>query len=264
MPESKEASADRMMFPAPDFDVRDFARTASGSHRDTLNLDSYSARPLSSETIRSLRYMQVIERATMSHLRSVLVTATHKDARVTAFLTTWAFEKYWIADAIEQIVGVHVMDEADREPFRIPVERTIRESIVANVIGVPMIAVHMALGTVDGWLHEAAYSRIAELGGNAQLSETIAILIAVKRRQLGFFEAQARYRLTESRQARRITRRRLASTPWPIGARAEPAAETRFFYDRLFSPVLVADLDARVDSLPGQFGLDLFRKAARS
>ena len=71
--------------------------------------------------------------------------------------------------------------------------------------------------------------------------------------------------LTESPRARSLTRRRLGRTPWPIGAKAEPADETRFFYDHLFStaPELVAELDARIDSLPGQSGLSLIRKAAR-
>ena len=40
----------------------------------------------------------------MAHLRNVLVTPTHKDARVTAFLVTWAYEKFWIADALPAIV----------------------------------------------------------------------------------------------------------------------------------------------------------------
>ena len=182
MPEHKEASVENMRFPAPDFDVREYARTAAGSHRATLNLDAYSASPLDDDILRVLRYLQIVERATMTHLRSVLVTATHKDARITAFLTTWAYEKYWIADALEQIALAHAPEgtEPDRAPFRTPVERTIRESIVANIIGVPMIAVHMSLGTVDEWVNQAAYRRIAELASNAQLSETISTFLGIK------------------------------------------------------------------------------------
>lgn len=271
MPEHKEASAngdvDIMRFPAPDFDVREYARGAAASHRTSLGLESYRETPLSADTLRVLRYLQVIERATMTHLRSVLVTATHKDARITAFLTTWAFEKYWIADAFEQIGLAHQPEgtDVDRAPFITPPERTIRESIVANIIGLPMIAVHMSLGTVDQWLSQAAYARVGELASNAQLSETLAAFTALKERQLEFFEAQSRYRLTESKQARKLTRRRLAKTPWPIGAKAEPDSETAFFFDQLFVPVpeLVTELDVRIDSLPGQSGLSLIRKAAR-
>jgi hypothetical protein len=267
MPEHREASVDRANFPAPDFDVRDYARTAAASHRDALNLPAYRATALTDDTLRTLRYLQIVERATMTHLRSVLVTATHKDARITAFLTTWAFEKYWIADALEQIILGHQPEgaEPDKSPFRTPVERTIRESIVANIIGVPMIAVHMSLGTVDEWLGQAAYSRLIALDPHPQLAATVGTFLEIKQRQLSFFEAQSRFRLTESPRAAKLTRKRLAKTPWPIGAKAEPQAETDFYYSYLFSgaPAVIDELDARIDSLPGQTGLGLIRKAAR-
>ncbi len=267
MPERQEVSVDRASYPAPDFDVRDYARTAAGSHRESMDCAAYRVAPLSADTLRIVRYLQIVERATMTHLRSVLVTATHKDARITAFLTTWAFEKYWIADALEQVLLAHQPEgsEPDRSPFRTPVERTIRESIVANIIGEPLIAVHMALGTVDEWLTQAAYGRLRELDPNPEFDRTIASFLGIKERQLSFFEAQARFRLTESARAARLTRKRLAKTPWPIGSKAEPAAETRFFFVHLFGavPELVTKLDARVDTLPGQSGLGLIRKAVR-
>lgn len=267
MPERQEVSVDRTSFPAPDFDVREYARTAAGTFRDSMNLSAYRSAPLDDTTLRVVRYLQIVERATMTHLRSVLVTATHKDARITAFLTTWAFEKYWIADALEQVLLAHQPEgaEPDRSPFRTPVERTIRESIVANFIGVPMIAVHMTLGTVDEWLTQAAYARLREIDPNPEFDRTVSAFMTIKQRQLSFFEAQARFRLTESPRAARLTRRRLAKTPWPIGAKAEPTSETRFFFAHLFSPVpeLVATLDGRVDTLPGQSGLGLIRRASR-
>jgi hypothetical protein len=127
-----------------------------------------------------------------------------------------------------------------------------------------MIAVHMTLGTVDEWLTQAAYSRLLALDPHPQLAETVATFLTIKERQLSFFEAQARFRLEESPRARSLTRKRLARTPWPIGAKAEPAHETRFFFEYLFGGAheLVSELDARVDSLPGQTGLHVIRKAA--
>lgn len=267
MSEDLESSLDRAQYPAPDFDVRDYARTAAGSHRDDLGLAAYGETPLSEETLRILRYVQVVERSTMTHLRTVLVTATHKDARITAFLVTWAFEKFWIADALEQILLAHEPEgtEPDRGALRTPAERTIRESVYANIVGVPMIAVHMAQGTVDEWLTQAAYQRLAELDPHPQLVATVGRLLEVKRRQLSFFEAQATFRLRESPRARTITRRRLAKTPWPIGAKAEPRAETDAYFSYLFGdqPDRLRELDSRISSLPGQTGLDLLRKAAR-
>ncbi|MCY7412682.1 MAG: hypothetical protein LH471_06560 [Salinibacterium sp.] len=267
MPEYAKAPIEATGYPAPDFDVREFARTAAGSHRGGLNLGAYRSNPLSAETLRLLRYLHIVERATMTHLRSVLVTATHKDARITAFLTSWAYEKFWIADALQQIALAHAPEgtSRDREPFRTPVERTIREAVYANIVGVPMIALHMTLGTVDEWLTQAAYGRISELEDNRQLSETVEHLLQLKRRQLSFFDAQARFRLDASPRAARLTRKHLAKTPWPIGAKAEPRSETDHFFGHTFgsAPELVAELDSRIDTLPGQSGLSLVRKAAR-
>ncbi len=128
-----------------------------------------------------------------------------------------------------------------------------------------MTAVHMTEGTVDEWVTQAAYSRIAELEPQPELVRTIDSLLHVKERQLLFFEAQARYRLLHSPRSRSITRRNLAKTPWPIGAKAQPKAETKYFYSRLFAshPATITALDARIDTLPGQDGLGLIRKAAK-
>ncbi|QYH35912.1 hypothetical protein [Salinibacterium sp. M195] len=264
MPKNLEVALDSMSVPAPDFDVREYANEAQASYRDTLNLESYASAPLTPETIRALRYLQVVERGTMTHLRSVLVTATHKDSRVTAFLITWAFEKYWIADALDQIIRSHDGADADRAPFRTPVERTIRESIVANIVGLPMIAVHMTLGTVDEWLMQAAYRRVLELDPNPQLTATLTHIVATKSRQLEFFEAQSRHRLAESTRAQKVTRKRLAKTPWPIGARAEPRKNTDFFFEYLFrsKPETIRSIDALIDSLDGQTNLNLMTRAA--
>jgi len=264
MPRSLEVALDDMSIPAPDFDVRAYANDAHESYREFLNLEAYQSLPLGADTLRVLRYLQVVERGTMTHLRSVLVTTTHKDARVTAFLITWAFEKYWIADALDQVIRANDGGEVDRTPFRTPVERTIRESIVANIVGLPMIAVHTTLGTVDEWLMQAAYRRLIELEPHPQLVDIVTRLLATKTRQLEFFEAQARHRLAESTRAQKVTRRRLATTPWPIGARAEPRDNTRFFFSHLFrsQPSTIADIDTLIASLDGQSNLTLMKRAA--
>lgn len=261
MPQRDEASVD-MASPAPDFDVREMARTAHGSHRETLDLDAYSAQPLSAETVAALAYLGRLERATMSHLRGVLVTATHKDARVTAFLTTWAFEKFWIADALEQVVLTVSGVDPKPEKMSTKGEHTIWESVVGNIVGVPMIGVHMTQGTVDEWITQAMYRRVVELEPHPELTRMIDSFLAIKARQLVFFEAQARYRLLDSSASRRMSRRTLKRTPIPIGARSEDKSDTRAVLSRLLGDdaALVAELDARIDSLPGLESLALVRK----
>ena len=255
---------------APDFNVRDYARNAVGSYRDQLDLAQFETAPLSADTLRTLRYLVAIERATMGHLRNVLVTATHKDARVTAFLGTWAFEKFWIADALENIIEAH----GDAAPPVIEAKpsilakirnrlRPITGSVSANHYGTDMVAVHMAMGTIDEWLMQAALSRLETIDRNPELLRVLDLILPVKKRQLSFFEEQARDRLSASPRTQQVVRRHIRSSAWPIGAGAEPHKETAFFYAHLFgaSAVDVAALDARIDTLPGQQGLGLVARA---
>jgi hypothetical protein len=214
-----------------------------------------------------------MESGTMGHLRNVLVTATHKDARVTAFLGTWAFEKFWISDALQQVLDAHGAVELPVPRKRNVLVRFANEvrdrvrpiagSIRANRVGEDMIAVHMAEGTIDEWLTQAALKRIAALDGSPALSAIIDTLVDVKARQLTFFEAQARDRLSASGTARTVVQGQLRQAVWPIGAGAEAESETAFFFTYLFADdaAAVAAIDAKISTLPGQEGLSLISRA---
>lgn len=260
------------LVPAAEFNVRDFARTAVGSHRATLDLTAYEDRPLSPVVLELLAYLAAIERATLRHLRTVLVTPTHKDARVTAFLTAWAYEKYWIADALQSIVDAH-SGYVPRSGLRAhPVadallslaERfePIWESVIANAIGEDVIAVHTTTGAVDELVMQAAYGRLITRADHPVLETTLTGLLAVKERHGTFFAAQSRDRLTSSFRAARLTRRRLARIRWPLGARDQPPELTASFYAELFDRDSVTALDEQVDAYPGLAGLALVRRSA--
>lgn len=272
LPEYTDPSLDDVSRPAPDFDVREYARTAVGNLREGLDTSAYEKHPLDVPTLRTIAVLQAVERSTMQHLRNLLVTPTHKDARITAFLTTWAFEKYWVADALSAVLAAHAPLPAARRSnalvrgFRELRERLspIRESLVANSIGTPMLAVHMATGAIDGWVTQAAYARIGELADNAELSTTVETILGIKARHLTFFEPQSEYRLGASSHARTLARKRLKRAVWPIGAEELPEGERAFFFDRLFrsSPGLAQSIDTAIDGLPGLSGLGLVARAA--
>ena len=253
--------------------MRDYARTASGSHRAEIDLSSFQTAPLGVDTLRALRYVAAVESATMGHLRNVLVTATHKDARVTAFLGTWAFEKFWIADALQHVIDAHAHVELSTPKQRSKVAaffgeirervRPITGSIRANKLGEDMIAVHMTLGTIDEWMTQAALTRIVELEPHPALASIVDTLLAVQARQLEFFEAQARDRLAYAEHTRVVVAQQIADAQWPIGAEAEAKSETDFFYSYLFvsAPGIAAAIDEKISSLPGQEGLPLISRA---
>src|SRR5690625_1617938 len=90
-----------------EFDVRAYARTATRVDRSVVDVDAFRARPLEPGAVRALTYLRAVERSTIKHLRDVLVTPSHTDPEVTAFLTTWAYEEYWFGDAVTAILEAH-------------------------------------------------------------------------------------------------------------------------------------------------------------
>jgi len=252
------------------FDVRDFARTAVGSHRDEIDLAAFETRPLEPATLRVLAYARELERSTMTYLRNVLVTPTHKDARVTAFLTTWAFEKFWIADAFDVIVRAHGIDPtAGPKPGRVKAfslevaERAtpIVEAFRANSIGPDVIGLHLSSVTIDEWITEAAYTRLAELDPHPVLVALLERVQTVKARHRLFVEVDARQRLEQSPKARSLAKRALPRVALPIGAASNAASETAFFYETLLDAPLADSIDDRVRSLPGLGSLHLVKTA---
>lgn len=253
-----------------DFDVREFARTAVGTHRPSLDLESFAERRLGARTVQMLSYLREVERATLSYLRNVLVTPTHKDARVTAFLTTWAFEKFWISDALGAVAEAHGIDPRDqldhargRAVLREIGERAtpIVESFRANAIGPDVVGVHLATVAVDDRLGEAAYRNLAAADPHPQLLSLVERILAVKRRHLVFVEKDAHDRLARSKRARALARRALSRLDWPIGARDLRPESTATFFESVVDAPTAAELDARVDLLPGLNGLGLITHA---
>ncbi len=262
------------LVPAAEFNVREFARTAVGSHRSSLDLGYFTDHPLTPDAVVLVDYLAGLERSTLQYLRGVLVTPTHKDARVTAFLVTWAYEKYWIADALEAIVNAHPQSRSSaadrphpvRKAFRALAERVqpIRESIVANALGEDVVAVHTMTGAIDEWVTQVAYARLAERAGNTELTRVVADVLKVKERHELFFAAQSRDRFARSPKAARLARRRLSSIHWPIGSVDQSDEVTFGFYRALLDARTVAEIDQRIDSYPGLSGLRLVHRSAMS
>lgn len=255
------------------FDVRDFARTAVGSHRDAIDLSVFEENPLPTTVVHLLAYARELERSTMTYLRNVLVTPTHKDARVTAFLTTWAFEKYWIADSFEVVVRAHGVDPAEAETlsrfraFALEVaERAtpIVESFRANAIGTDVIGLHMASVAVDEWITEAAYTRLIADAPHPVLTPLLEHVLEVKARHRLFVDPDAERRLAESPRARSLARRALPRIDWPIGAASLARSDTALFYEQLIDDELAEEIDAKAASLPGLEKLHLVQNARRA
>ncbi|HET8896231.1 MAG TPA: hypothetical protein VFN04_03085 [Protaetiibacter sp.] len=138
------------------FDVRDFARTVQGNHRSEIDAGAIASATLTADAVHLVRVLRDLERGTLHRMRNLLVTATHKDARVTAFLTSWAYEKFWIADALDAVLEAV---DADTAALDGPRRRTLGErverrgpvlrAIAANFAGPQLVAAHVTTGLVD-------------------------------------------------------------------------------------------------------------------
>ena len=245
------------------FDVGGFARTARGSLRDELDLTSLGATPLAPDVVTVLEALRELEGATMAHLRNVLVTPTHKDARVTAFLVTWAFEKFWIADALGAIVAT----SGEAPPSRLtdaPAPRRgmrrargpVRRALAGLTQGESIVGAHTTLGLVDDWVLHEVYERVSsDASGGSALAEALTPIISVKARHTAFFEAESRRRLAVSPRAARLARRELRRSPWPLGAAViDPQrrrAVARFTWSGPGGTERLASLERRIAALPG-------------
>jgi hypothetical protein len=191
--------------------------------------------------VRLVRALRDLERATMQRMRNLLVTATHKDARVTAFLTTWAYEKFWLADALDAVLEATGADQdlpsEDGHRRRRAVERKDRRgpilrAIAGNIAGPQIVCAHMAAGAVDEWITQAAYRRLA--GAASALGDVVGLVLEIKERHLRFFHEEAERRLAASSRARRLTRQELDRTAWPIGSIDRSDDERSFFEQIVF------------------------------
>ncbi|MCX4404254.1 hypothetical protein OG840_21740 [Streptomyces sp. NBC_01764] len=244
------------------FDVREFARTAHGSHRETLDLGALAEEPLDAESVRLVRALRDMERATLPRMSDLLLTATHRDARVTAFLTTWMFERFWIADALDAVLDASPATRdlpssagparwvlAERRKRRGP----IRHALIANITGTQIVAAHVTTGLVDEWITQAAYRRLA--GASRVMASIINPVVEIKHRHIHFLAEETERRLRCSARARRITRRALRHAAWPLGSVDRSKHERTFFERHVFGDqsgrAEAGRIRAMVAALPG-------------
>ena len=245
------------------FDVAAYVRQPLGPMRAELVGTGIA---LPGDLADALHYLQRRAQNTATWLSHVLVTPTHKDARITAFLSTWAYERHWLGDAVGALAGEHGPVAGRGGALRRLGRRLgpLWEALVANLHGRALTGVQMAERLVDGWMVEAMLERAQSLApaGVAQDLGRIREAIA---RQGRFFAESATEALAASPAARALARRRLRRRAWPIGAEREPRAATASVLTTLFGadPGWAAAIDRRVDALPGLAGLGLAVRTAR-
>lgn len=242
------------------FDVLAYSADAHGSHRAGL---TGVGEPIAEPLLAELRYLRSRLSGSTGWLSLVLVTPTHKNARITAFLSAWAYERHWLADALDALTGEAPAPAGP--PPRIGLRTRFAplvEAVVANVHGSALTAVHMAERAVDAVFVEALLGHaIGQASG--PVAADLERLRGVLLRQHTFFTEEADRLLASSARARRLSRRRLSARAWPIGAGDDvPGTTTALTALSAADPRWAQQADSRIAELPGLAGLGLARRSA--
>lgn len=254
------------------FDIDGFTIGSTRVRFDDIDYSAFTDRPLSAAALRTLRYMSDVESHTICYLRDLLVTPSHKDPVVTAFLTHWAYEEFWHGEALDGVLRAHGIPADYAHIRRVRLAQGFRDriapinqAIAANILGLDFVAVHMTWGALNEWSAHAAYARMIAREDHPELTTLLTRIQKQESRHLAFYASQARDRLAASRKARVITRQALKRFWAPVGSGIEPKAETTFVLQYLMGgpegATTIARIDAKLDGLPGLAGLDLVRKA---
>ena len=254
------------------FDIDKYSETSVALTWQDLDLSDFATNPLPQASLRALRYMCDVEYHTVCYLRDLLVTPSHEEDDVSAFMTMWNREEFWHGEALAAVLGAHgiTVDYDQLKATRLKLgwkDRLdpIKQSLLGNVVGKDFIAVHMTWGAANEWSAVAAYKRMAELEGHPVLAELLRRIAKQETRHVAFYTTQARARLESSRKAQILTRFALSAAWGPVGSTISDDAEVSHVFSHLFSGDEgvreVRRLDEHISSLPGLSGLKIVEKA---
>lgn len=221
-----------------DFDLESFYSEDSSIRPQSVDLEEVTTHGAWDEVVPALQLLRTTADASIREMRDLLVSPTHYEGRVTAFLTTWNFEQHWIGKTLAAIEGalsdreVRAGTEQPSDPllswrFRVDSHtRSIGVATRTNLLGEDVVTLHMAQGLLDARVLAVAFRNLAARGGNRELAR---VADAVAHRQdvyAAFFRAQLLARLAQSGGARLLLRAwaRTGRWAWP-GTRYRTRAE---------------------------------------
>lgn len=198
------------------FDVRDYVRTAHGSLRGEFDRSEFEGFPLDREAIIATAYLRELERAAVRRMRLLLGTAA--DPRLADFLRTWATEKAWIADALDEVLDASPRIRGVSAPADRP-EKPLSASARAgrSILGDDLVTARVSVGAIDAHLLMRGYASLAHLSLHPEMERLAAAIVPILERHAEFFAEEAAGRLGLSSRARTLTRALLRLERLPSG-----------------------------------------------
>ncbi|HLS24400.1 MAG TPA: hypothetical protein VK063_00840 [Beutenbergiaceae bacterium] len=244
--------------PAEDFDLREFLDEPRPVHLADDEHADLQARHLPPGVLAVLEHMRRTEHSLLDWMRDVLITPTQVEADVTAFLTTWAYEKYWLGQTLQRLLLAHpavpvpppgrwarISDELHERMW--PVVGTIG----TNLAGPAVTAGHLARALADTLAQRVTAIRLAQV--SPALEGLSGSILHTTERHVAFFQSQLRAR-SRHRSARVVIGQSLRWWRWPGARRGDErhlGAALRYLLGHPRTRDLVARADAALGALPG-------------
>ena len=230
-----------------DFDVDAYVHGARGR----IVVDAAAVGPLDDITAADLAFLWRLDSAGLSETRSMLSCWTGNEARVTAFIATWAYERMWLAWALKDVLDALGVRPEPRHRGRLAarlreawVDRLMPLTVppIAAAVGEPFTAGHMIRMALQEASLRAAYVEVLpRLDGEAH---RVALEIVSRRDAfVDFYHREASARIARSRRERISAR--LALIGWePLRVAGVPDPDEPRAMGNIF---LTDDARARLD-----------------
>lgn len=244
----------------PAFDVRAYMRDPYILRPTDLDLGELDT--LSAPALELLGYLWAVESNALARMRDLLVTPTHAESRVTAFLSTWAHEQHWLGATLRALLSAN--GRTAQEPADTPLGRIRRTwddrcgptvaAIGTNLLNADITGAHM----ITGWLDTAVLAVAYQWLGRTEpaLGDLTGEVCRLKDRHMAFYAPEARARLADP-ATRRLARFAVRRWHYP-GTRyagPEPArAVASGFRDDSGARHAAEELDRAVAAFPGLSG----------
>lgn len=184
-----------------DFDVAAYTKRA----RPKINVDVGELR-LDPVLHQDLEYLWRVEASAIGDMRAMLSSWTGREARITAFLATWAYERYWIAKALSDVLqadgcpgpampGFQLVGAAHSiyVDYLLPTVASLSTLVVRE----PMSAGHMARMAVHEGAMAAAYRALIPRV-DAHVAAVFRQILLRRADFVDFFQQEAAARIRRS------------------------------------------------------------------
>jgi fatty acid desaturase len=244
------------------FDIDTYVQRSRALDLSGIVWEDVPRHPLPPGAVRTLRYMQDIETHTIIYLRELLSTRAVDDQDIATFLPCWIYEETFHGRALARFLEAagHAVAPRARSQASLAVRAEAMGIRLVSTLWPDFVAVHMTWGAINELATLVGYKRLSGLAGHPILSEILARIMRDESRHFAFYFHQARQLLAQRRVAR-VTRVLVEHFWDPVGAGVQPAEETRFLAEYLFTGTEGRTAARRVDdtirSLPGFEGIRL-------